>query len=488
MFRGIARLASNPAILDETAREAALIRALAVADRPEEQRLLLGALGACHSMGALRAAEAHLSSPDVAAEAVLAWGQIANALAPSHPDEMREAVETVLTKAQAANLSRDEINAALDVKKALAAVPVSGEQVRFERIAIERQFRSEGVAVADINRDGKNDILVGDVWYEAPQWQAHEIRPTQAYDPNTGYSRCFASFTEDVDVDGWADSIVIGFPGAPAYWYRNPGEDTGHWQEHLLATAASGETPIYGDLLGDGRPVPVFAMNGRITWFRPGQDKTAPWLPFPVSHQISDFAQFGHGLGIGDLNGDGRTDILTTMGWFEGPVDRTRPDWIFHPAQLGPACADMLVYDVDGDGDNDVITSSAHEYGVWWFEQRQENGAVTFVQHEIHKGISQTHALILADINNDGLKDLVTGKRYYAHCGNDPGFDEPAMLCWFELRRPAPGEVEYRMHVIDDDSGVGTQFSFCDVDDDGLLDVATSNKKGVHVFLQRRSN
>ncbi|MCX5758399.1 MAG: VCBS repeat-containing protein, partial [Candidatus Hydrogenedentes bacterium] len=217
------------------------------------------------------------------------------------------------------------------------------------------------------------------------------------------------------------------------------------------------------------------------------QDKMAPWLAYPMSHQMGVFAQFGHGLGMGDVNGDGRMDILSTEGWWEGPVDRTRPDWGFHQAHLGPACANMVVYDVDGDGHNDVITSSAHDYGIWWFEQRQENGATTFVQHEIDKGISQTHALILADINNDGLQDLITGKRYYAHCGHDPGCHEPAVLCWFELLRPEPGKFEYRKHEIDNDSGVGTQFQVCDVDGDGLLDVVTSNKKGVHLFLQRRS-
>lgn len=487
VFRGIARLASGKADIDQKVREDSLKKALSVAERGEEKKLFLGALGSCPTLEALKTVEGYLASDEVVVEAVTAWGRIAKTILPTSPDEVRTAAPGVMARAQETGISKTAILPLMDVMRALAATPVPGDRVRFDHIVLDKQFRSEGVAVADVNRDGNIDIIVGDLWYSAPDWKAHEIRSPQSYDPNNGYSQCFANFAADVDDDGWTDSIVIGFPGAPANWYRNPGNETDHWKEYLLATSACGETPIYGDLLGDGRPVPVFAMNSRITWFRTGQDKLAPWLAYPLSHQIGEFAQFGHGLGMGDVNGDGRLDVLSTEGWWEGPVDRTRPDWGFHGVKLGPACANMLVYDVDGDGDNDIITSAAHEYGVWWFEQRQENGAMTFEQHEIDKSISQTHALILADINNDGLQDLVTGKRYYAHCGHDPGANEPAVLCWYELQRKEPGKVEYRMHKIDNNSGVGTQFEVCDLDGDGLLDVVTSNKKGVHAFLQRRS-
>ncbi len=485
-FRGIARLTGSATGVDEAAREDSLLRAIALAKSPEEKRSILSALGGCPTLGTMKAVEAEFGSPDVIEEAIAAWGQIARALAPTHSNEVSEGLAFVLAAADKAGVSKDAMPGVTAVMKALAAAPVPGDRVRFERVALDRQFRAEGVAVADVNRDGKSDVLAGDVWYAAPDWRMRELRPTQAYDGNTGYSQCFANFAMDVDEDGWTDSIIIGMPGEAAHWYRNPGEAEGHWQPYLLATSACGETPIFGDLLGDGKPVPVFGMNNRGTWFRTGQDKLAPWLAFPVSHQMASFERFGHGLGMGDVNGDGKTDLVSTEGWWEAPEDRTRPDWGFHQAALGPACANMLVYDVDGDGDSDIITSSAHEYGVWWFEQRQENGATTFTQHEIHKGMSQTHALILADMNNDGLLDLVTGKRYFAHCGNDPGAHEPALLIWFELQRPEPGKVEYRMHEIDNDSGVGTQFEVCDFDDDGLLDVVTSNKKGVHLFLQRR--
>ncbi len=483
VFRGIARLASSSKDLDVKVREDALTRSLALAERPEEKKLFLGALASCPTLTAMKTVEGCLPSNDVVAEAVMAWGQIAKALLAEHAAEVGATAPAVLARAQEAGIPKEALQPLTDVMRVLAATPVPADQVHFEHVVIDKAFRSEGVAVADVDRDGASDIIAGDLWYSAPDWKPHEIRAPQAYDPNTGYSHCFLNFAMDVDEDGWVDSIEFGGPGAPVYWYHNPGEAGGLWKEYLLASQANGETFVFGDLLGDGKPVLIFGYNKRIAWFRPGQDKTAPWPASSFSHMTD----LGHGLGMGDMNRDGRMDVLYTDGWCEGPVDRTRPDWGFHRVALGPACAQMLVYDVDGDGDSDVITSSAHDYGIWWFEQCQENNETVFKQHEIDKSISQTHALILADINNDGLPDLVTGKRYYAHCGHDPGAHEPAVLCWFELQRPEPGKPEYRKHEIDSDSGVGTQFEVCDLDGDGLQDVVASNKKGVHIFLQRRS-
>ncbi|MBN2307816.1 MAG: VCBS repeat-containing protein, partial [Candidatus Hydrogenedentes bacterium] len=485
--RGIARLACAPEV-EETAREDALRRALGASERSEEKKLLLGALSGCHTAGALKCVEGCVFQDDVAAEAVMAWTQVADALLTMDVDVERAGAQNVLESARQAGVPQHVQQAAMKIVGRIAATPVPGDQVRFEHVVVDGQFRSEGVAVADVDRDGRSDILAGDLWYAAPDWQARELRPLQSYDAQQGYSQCFANFASDVDQDGWIDSIIIGFPAAPALWYRNPGEANGHWESRPLAPSACGETPLFGDLLGDGQALPVFAMNSRITWFKPRDDKNAEWQAFPVTQELPEFAKFGHGLGMGDVNGDGRADLIGTGGWWEAPEDRSRSDWPFHRASLGPACANMLVYDVDGDGDSDIVTSSAHQYGIWWFEQRPKNGAASFERHEIDKGLSQTHALILADMNSDGLMDLVTGKRYRAHNGHDPGSDEPAVLCWLELQRPNPGEVKFVMHEIHNDSGVGTQFEVCDLDGDGLLDVVTSNKKGVHAFVQKRSN
>ncbi|HWA97688.1 MAG TPA: VCBS repeat-containing protein, partial [Pirellulales bacterium] len=203
----------------------------------------------------------------------------------------------------------------------------------------------------------------------------------------------------------------------------------------------------------------------------------------PISEPgVDEARKFFHGLGAGDVNSDGRTDIVVPTGWWEAPPSLAAGAWPFHRASLGEPCADMLVYDFDGDGDNDVLSSAAHQIGIWWHEQSPDG----WKTHEIDSTFSQTHALCLADINGDGLPDFVTGKRWWAHGPNkdvNPG--DPAVMYWFELSRKE-GKPVWTPHKFDDDSGIGTQFEVIDVNGDGLLDVVTSNKRGVHYFAQVR--
>jgi hypothetical protein len=186
------------------------------------------------------------------------------------------------------------------------------------------------------------------------------------------------------------------------------------------------------------------------------------------------------------VNGDGRPDVITKAGWYEQPANPRTSPWKFVPANLGPDCAQMVAYDVNGDGLADVVSSSAHNIGVWWYEQKRGANGPEFTQHVIDDSFSQSHSLVMAHITGDGALDVVTGKRFWAHGPTGdvrPG--DPAVLYWFELKRSG-GNVQWIRHEVDNASGVGTQFLTADVNKDGLPDIVTSNKKGVFIFLQQR--
>ncbi len=357
-----------------------------------------------------------------------------------------------------------------------------GKRITFAKTVLDTAFRSEGVAVGDFNNDGKLDISAGSVYYAAPDWKMHLVaEKAEEFNPQN-YSTSFQNFADDLNGDGRTDLIVVEFPGRQTWWFEQPEKPGQPWKKHEIASVTNNESPAYIDVVGDGRRELVCSVGEQFAILRPNKDPYAPWDIQTLETSQSQWAgKFYHGLGVGDMNGDGRNDIVIPAGWWEAPADPNASEWKFHPVELGPACANMHVFDFNGDGKPDVISSSAHAFGIWWHEQLSDG----FRRHEIDSSFSQTHALEVADINGDGKPDFVTGKRWWAHAKGDPGVDDPAVLHWFEFQ-PKDGKPHWISHQIDHNSGVGTQFEIADVNGDGLLDIAIANKKGVFYFQQER--
>jgi hypothetical protein len=288
----------------------------------------------------------------------------------------------------------------------------------------------------------------------------------------------------DVNQDGWMDVIRVSLPGEEIVWYENPGRRSGYWRMHPILVHAGNESPLLVDVDGDGRPDILCNdwVAKEMIWTKsPSLKGDTTWTRHVIARGDLATGRYTHGLGFFDMNGDGRADVVITKGWWERPADATQEDWVFHPADLGEDCAQMYQLDVRGNGVKDIVTSSAHRYGIWWHEPTADPRV--WVHHLIDSSVSETHSLAMADLNGDGHPDLVTGKRWYAHNGEDPGGHDPAILNWYEFRPGA--QPMWVRHLIDTNSGVGEQVLVKDMNGDGKVDIVVANKKGVFWFEQK---
>lgn len=357
----------------------------------------------------------------------------------------------------------------------------------------------EAAGVFDVDGDGTLDIASGDTWYKGPDWTPNPVRPFARVGT---YLNCFSVLPLDVNADGKTDFVTCSYFGKDVAWVENPGAPGKEWPLHEIDKPGTSEAAVLVDLTGDGKPEVLPNSTNVVVWYSLEQAGSTPtWK----KHDFGTAAA-GHGIGTGDVNGDGRVDLLTPKGWFEGPTDpKADAVWPWHPDwNLGATGIQILARDVDGDGLSDLVYGMGHNFGLFWAKQsRGPDGKASWTKAPIDPAIASVHTLLWADLDGDGkATELVTGKRVYAH-EIEPGtldgstvayyrFD-PVTKAWTKhvifqgepARKDVPAEGPKRDAQKDfppGTAGTGLEMTAIDIDKDGDLDLVCPGKSGLYYF------
>jgi Domain of Unknown Function (DUF1080)/FG-GAP-like repeat len=376
----------------------------------------------------------------------------------------------------------------------------------FRKQQLDPFYYSWGADAADFNHDGILDVVSGPYIYYGPDYRKRrEVYLGQTSNPSTEYaSDAFMEFAADFTGDGWPDVLTCIFM-APnnCFLYVNPRGESRRWDKFAVVSGFQTEIAMVRDINGDGKPAVIYGGDGYVRYAKPDpQNPTGPWIVHNVSQQgyVS-----GHGIGVGDINGDGRLDIVNPYGWWEQPPAGSEQEtWTYHPEVFGRygrgimGGSEMAIYDVNGDGLNDVVTIlNVHGWGLFWFEQKRDaQGKISFVRHLIMDDLwtknaggvafSQGHGTTSADVDGDGIPDFIVGKRYWSHLDDyyDPNPYGAPVLYWYQtVRNPkAPGGAEFVPHLIDNRSGAGSNLKAIDLNKDGAMDIITATRFGTYIF------
>ncbi len=377
----------------------------------------------------------------------------------------------------------------------------------FRKQQLSDFYYSWSSSAADFNHDGILDIVSGPYIYYGPDYtKSREMYLAETVNPSTKFATdAWMDFAADFTGDGWADVVTVSYGAANGgvFLYVNPKGEERRWDKYKVVSDVQSEIAVMRDVDGDGKPEIVYMGDGYVRYAKPDPaNPTGQWVVHNVSEKGYATA---HGIGVGDINGDGRMDIVNPYGWWEQPPPgSTQETWTYHPEAFGRygrgimGGSVMAVYDVNGDGLNDIVTVlNPHGWGMAWFEQKRDaQGNISFVKHMIMDDFStknaggvvfsEPHGTTFADVDGDGIPDFIVGKRYWSHLDTylDPDpYGQPVLYVYRTVRNPkAPGGAEFVPELIDNHSGAGSDLLAVDLNKDGAMDIVTATRFGTFIF------
>ena len=375
----------------------------------------------------------------------------------------------------------------------------SAGEPKWKQHTINGKSEFEAAGVFDVDSDGKLDIVSGGTWYQAPDWKPHHVRDVVRQGT---YLNDFATLPLDVNGDGKTDFVTVSYFGQNVGWVENPGKADADWTYHEIDMPGTSEAATSVDLTGDGVPDVLPNPTNVVAWYEVA--KKADGKGFDLKKHDFGNRAAGHGVGSGDVNGDGRIDLLTPKGWFESPVDPSRDTWAWHPTGTWARPASR----------SSPATSTATASPTWstaWgtttgctgsSRSRGRTASRAWAKMPIDKSVASVHALIWADLDGDGKDDELVTASESTPMRSSRARPTALLIAWYgfdpkaqgwtkhvifqgEPAKNAPPKAADRLALKDfpaGTAGTGLQLTAIDIDGDGDLDLVCPGKSGLYLF------
>ena len=324
----------------------------------------------------------------------------------------------------------------MTLSSTLAILLMASFSLQFERHDIDSFPGGYQVAVADIDGDGRPDVIALSAsadrvdWYHNPEWTRRPVAET---------SRNIDLAVRDVDGDGRVEiALASGFHysdagrGGEIQVLEQPDRLDRPWPLHPVAVDPVVHRLRWGDLDGDGRPELVHASifgpgsdavrdpkPAHLWAFRAPQDLgSGKWDVWKIDETLTVL----HGLYVGDLNGDGKDEILTAS--FEGicrfDFDRRSQSW--QKTLIAPGADPVDDKPGAARGSSEIVPGTlgpnrpflaaiepwhGHQVVVY----TPDGGDRPWRRHVLDESLDEGHALVVGDFDGDGADEIVAGWR-----------------------------------------------------------------------------